>query len=376
MSAPIAVAACSDDGSTTVAPADDSKVDSTLVDSSVDVPDGATAETDDAATETFVEEDTNIPYDSRCSWSVVFDAGPDADVADDDSGDTTPPIELCRVGLLCGLPTALATDGCEVVVATPDGAIDRDAVVGCRVIEGAGCTADAVPFPDRELSMMCNCDLFSGGGRRVAGIASPPSCTGNSSLGTYLATMAHEEAASILAFDILARELASHGAPSELVDAAHRSRRDEIRHARALGTLARRHHATPPRVRHRRHRRPRSLESIARENAVEGCVHETFAAVLAHWQATHAEDPELRKTFARIAVDETRHAALGHAIADWMNERLDFAARRRVARARQRAVERLRMRLTNEPAKDLRDVAGLPDRDVARGLLDRVFGSV
>jgi hypothetical protein len=38
----------------------------------------------------------------------------------------------------------------------------------------------------------------------------------------------------------------------------------------------------------------RSLESIAIENAVEGCVNETWAALVATLQAAHATDPELR----------------------------------------------------------------------------------
>jgi hypothetical protein len=46
--------------------------------------------------------------------------------------------------------------------------------------------------------------------------------------------MAQLEAASIVAFDRLARELDAHGAPAELVAEARRAKTDEVRHARTL----------------------------------------------------------------------------------------------------------------------------------------------
>src|SRR5690606_17080167 len=59
-------------------------------------------------------------------------------------------------------------------------------------------------------------------------------------LGAFFADVSHLEAASVDAFRTLAAELARHGAPQDLVLAAERSSRDEIRHARATGELARR----------------------------------------------------------------------------------------------------------------------------------------
>ena len=44
----------------------------------------------------------------------------------------------------------------------------------------------------------------------------------------------------------------------------------------------------------------------------------------------------MRRTFARIAADETRHAALSWAVARWAERRLDAAARARIAAARVR----------------------------------------
>jgi hypothetical protein len=87
--------------------------------------------------------------------------------------------------------------------------------------------------------------------------------------------------------------------------------------------------------------RQRTLERIARENAVEGCVRETYGAALAGVAAERADDAWVRTTLRRIARDETRHAELAWDVAHWIEARLELPARRRVERARARAVERL-----------------------------------
>jgi hypothetical protein len=57
----------------------------------------------------------------------------------------------------------------------------------------------------------------------------------------------------------------------------------------------------------------RSLEEMALENVVEGCVRETFGAVVAMIQAERAGDARVRRAMRRIARDETRHAELSWA---------------------------------------------------------------
>jgi hypothetical protein len=64
-------------------------------------------------------------------------------------------------------------------------------------------------------------------------------------------------------------------------------------------------------------REPRSLFEIARENAVEGCVRETYGAVEAMLLAETEPDPETARALRTIAVDETRHAELAWSIAAW-----------------------------------------------------------
>jgi hypothetical protein len=112
-----------------------------------------------------------------------------------------------------------------------------------------------------------------------------------------------------------------------LARAARQSARDEIRHAAQMTSLARRYGASPvaPRVAAPQRRRP-ALE-IAQENAVEGCVRETFGALLAWQQATSAQDPVFARVLRGIAADETRHAALAWEVAAFIEPKLSARER-------------------------------------------------
>jgi hypothetical protein len=157
--------------------------------------------------------------------------------------------------------------------------------------------------------------------------------------GAWFAAAAHDEAASVKAFVAIARELARHGAPRELVVRAADAALDEVRHARAMAALAREHNASPlaPRF---LDVPARDLLAIALENAVEGCVRETFGVFVAHHQARSAS-ARLRPVFARIAEDETRHAQWSWDLDAWLATRLSSAERRRVAAARRAALAEL-----------------------------------
>ena len=93
-----------------------------------------------------------------------------------------------------------------------------------------------------------------------------------------------------------------------------------------MAALARRAGATVPAPRMKKVA-PRLLEEIARENAVEGCVNETFSAAIAAVQAACARDDRVRAAMRRIATDEMRHAELAWSVAGWIDTRLDAAAR-------------------------------------------------
>jgi len=197
-------------------------------------------------------------------------------------------------------------------------------------------------------------------GRRPAGLVRQRA-RGATRTGAYLASVAHLEAASVDAFEMLAEELAHHGAPRSLVVRAGVARRDEIRHARVMKRLAMRHGgvARPPVV---KHSSPRALEAIALENAAEGCVRETFGALVGMWQARAAKDPAIRRAMRRIAEDEARHAELAWAVDAWILPQLDEAARARVENARMEALEAVleEARAGNDP--ELVAALGLPDQ--------------
>ncbi len=176
-------------------------------------------------------------------------------------------------------------------------------------------------------------------GRKLDGLVAPH-ITAAAPLGAMFAEMAWLEAASIHAFRRLARELESHGAPRSLVGRARACARDEARHARLMGRLAKKHGASVPRV-VVGDVGSRSIEEVARENAVEACVGETYGALVAEWQARQATDTDLGAAMREIAPDELRHAALGWDVAAWADTRLDASARERVRAARHAAAQAL-----------------------------------
>jgi hypothetical protein len=102
------------------------------------------------------------------------------------------------------------------------------------------------------------------------------------------------------------------------------------------------------------------LESLAVENAVEGCVRESMGAVIAAHQATHARDRAVARAMRRIAADEARHAALAWAIDAWIATRLTPGARERVRAAKRAAVAELQRDAAHPVSPEVVAVAGLP----------------
>lgn len=298
--------------------------------------------------------------DARCAVITEIldagpEAGPDADLA-------------CRYVLPCGISAALGFElrGCDFFLKEADDG--GDAATGCWVPESEGCVADAyVPPANGSLTIEC-LDCF-GGGRLPLGLAPPRRVRARSQLGAYFARLAHDEAASVHAFTRLEAELRQLGAPAELVRAASRSSRDEEGHARAMAGWARAFGGIAEAPVEKR-ARARSREAIARENAIQGCVYETYGALMMRWQAAHATSTPLRELFSRISADETRHAALSWSVARWLEPRLPAAARARVSSARARAVLELRERL-GKPRRSAFDAQiGRPSAAHAVALLD------
>lgn len=205
-------------------------------------------------------------------------------------------------------------------------------------------------------------------GRRPEGLQELGDGACDSLLGSYLAGAAELEAAAVTAFVILERELRAHGAPEPLLALARQAAADEVRHSAVTAELARKYGGTPqpPVV----VARPvRSLPEIAAENEVEGCVRETYAALLATYQAAHARDPQIAAALQGIAEDETRHAALSLRVAAWAKAQLSPAAKDELRSLRQRAITTLRTELAAPPPPALSEPLGLPSPLEAQALL-------
>ena len=211
-------------------------------------------------------------------------------------------------------------------------------------------------------------------GRKPEGFELAGASDAASPLGRFFTEAAELEAASVPAFLRLAEELAHHRAPVDLVNRARDAARDEIRHTAMMTSLARRFGAEPstPEI---PSRPVRSLFEIALENAVEGCVHETYAALQATHQARHAGDRRIRKVMQRIAEDETRHGALAWNVAAWLEPLLSDDERARIERARIDAAASL-MNGTVQPHPDVVRTAGAPTAAQASRLLHAVAGEL
>jgi hypothetical protein len=206
-------------------------------------------------------------------------------------------------------------------------------------------------------------------GRRPASLLAKAPSRHETPLGRHFADIAHLEAAAVVAFAILERELAEHGAPDELLVAARQALGDEMRHAEIMERLARRFGARPAPVELAK-RGKRTLLEIAIENAVEGCVRETYGALVAHYRAATAEDAEIRNAWAAIAPEETEHAELSHALHRWLCSRLSDDERGLVHAALETALLTLRRESALEPEPELVARAGVADAKAATRLLD------
>jgi len=197
-------------------------------------------------------------------------------------------------------------------------------------------------------------------GRKPEGlVASHVRCTRDGAIGAHLARAAELEAASVVSFLVLKGELDAHGAPEGLKARVVAAARDEIRHARLVTALARRFGARPA-ARRVRVSNVRPLEAMARENAVEGCVTETWGALIGLHQANAARSRVVRRVYAGLAGDELRHAALSWDLHAWLGSRLSPAARKSVRSSAEARVLELESGLDSGVTPDLRRELGLP----------------
>lgn len=243
----------------------------------------------------------------------------------------------------------------------------------CEMLCGVGyATCDAITLDNGTPAVRCSDPYSCVGGRRPRGLIGA-GARSMSRRGRFLAESAHLEAASVVAFDRLGAELRSLGAPRSLVRRALIASRQEERHARVMESLAARFGAKSAPVRVRR-QGPRTKLAIALENAVEGCVNETFAALVASHQARFADDVAVKRAMARIAADETAHAALALDVDRWLHPSLTPRERARVARAKARAAETIVASWRSDPA--IAKEMGLPSVPLGRALAKELWAAI
>jgi hypothetical protein len=204
--------------------------------------------------------------------------------------------------------------------------------------DGAVWTLDCPTSPS---TVTVYCQYRCIGGRLTHGYCAPE---GMSNEGERLAAMAYLEAVSVHAFERLECELEVHAAPPSLLREARRARRDEMRHTAMTTRLARRHGASPRLPEAPAPARARTLFDVALENAVEGCVRESYGAVRGLVEAQTSPDPTMRRAMQSIAGDECRHAELAWAVHAWAMPRLTGDERRAVERAMKDAVAEIAAR--------------------------------
>jgi hypothetical protein len=187
-------------------------------------------------------------------------------------------------------------------------------------------------------------------------------------VGAYLARQSHLEAASVRAFADIHDDLRALGAPPWLLRAVRASAADEVRHARVCSELAARHGVavawSPVPAAPRR-----SLAQLARDNFVEGCIRETYGAVIGGYQARAGARP-YRRALRAIARDEIRHADLSWQLHAWLWPQLDAGERASILAAGRAA--RAELELATADAPDLRAALGLPDDVAARVLREQL----
>ena len=184
----------------------------------------------------------------------------------------------------------------------------------------------------------------------------------------FLENAADLEAASVWSFDRLARELTAHGALPSLIARARAAGADEVRHARVVGALAKRRGGRGAKV-----ATPslpvRTLADVAVENVVEGCVRETYGALVGGWQARTAAARDVNRAMRAIARDEQRHAELAWDVARWTVPRLSPTERRRVRDAMRETVAGLARDVELPPSQRIVRELGVPEPAVARALV-------
>lgn len=258
---------------------------------------------------------------------------------------------------ICG-----AADECHAAELVNERAHSASLVVVCRTYTETHCSSsNFMSMPSGRARL---------GPRRAAPAGRP----GRVAPFTALAAL---ETESVAAFEELAALLSRHGAPPRLVRRAQRARRDEILHARLMRALAGEAAKTPddaptrPPAQRRRAAPTPTLLALALHNAREGCVGESWGALVAATWALRTSAPDVAAVMRVVARDETRHAAFSFALDAWLAGRLSGPARARVEAEKRRAARALLRRVGAAGAAESQ---GFRDRAEGEARARALFG--
>ena len=230
----------------------------------------------------------------------------------------------------------MSYQGVEEVLSCVDEPADGNAVVTCEMIVQPYCEGrfhDGVPRPSKQRG---------------------------SDVQQWLSRAAQSERSSVQSFLLLAKELEYHGAPCDLIDRLRTAAREEVVHARMMHHLCIENDVSIPKCQDSILPK-RGLFEIALENVVEGCVHERYAALQAHYQACNVQEERLRSIFSRIAHEETGHTALAEDLHIWFMSQLSKEEQSSVLRAKNEAQCALeKSLLAREEKPEMLSFWGLP----------------
>jgi len=120
----------------------------------------------------------------------------------------------------------------------------------------------------------------------------------------------------------------------------------------------------------------RDLEAIAMDNMREGCVGESWGALVGLYQAENAMDSVIADTMRSVALDEVDHASLSWEIHDWLSEQLNNDARMRVRKAQLDALDLLVAESVRPVVRSHALLVGLPEPHVALRLAKKLSQSL
>ena len=222
--------------------------------------------------------------------------------------------------------------GSDVVSITGEGSLEENIALG-YLDSGA----DPVPgccYPVTETAPTCvyGRPIRAEGALLLASVVEDPAWSASLDIGAVPAELrealvarwtraALDEHASIAAFSRVSLDLLRLGAPPELIEQAHRAALDEVRHARQgfaiASALAGRAVGPGPFPLGEQLRLSADLTEVATEAALEACVGEAVASLLALEAASRCADPGIRAVLLGIAQDEQQHALLGWRCLAW-----------------------------------------------------------